>query len=238
MTIYPAIDILGGKCVRLTQGRYSDSTIYGDKPWEMAKKWESLGAKHLHLVDLDGARAGSPVNLEAVREVIENVKIPVQLGGGIRTLDDIEMLMKAGVARVILGTSAVKSRELVTEAVKKYGKKIAVGIDAKDGFVAISGWEEVSGFKAVDFAKIMESCGVGTIIYTDIATDGMLTGPNLAAMTEMVQSVEMDVIASGGVGSAEDVKNLVPTGVSGVIIGRALYTGNVRLEDCLCWQSE
>ncbi len=222
MIIYPAIDILGGKCVRLTQGRYSDSTIYGDTPWEMAKKWESLGAKHLHLVDLDGAKAGRPINIKAVREVIENVSIPVQLGGGIRTADDIKMLMEVGVARVILGTSAVKNPDLVTDAVKVYGGKIAVGIDAKDGFVAISGWEEVSGFSAVEFAKIMEECGVETIIYTDIATDGMLTGPNLAAMSEMVQSVNMNVIASGGVGKAEDVKNLAPTGVSGVIIGRAL----------------
>ncbi len=237
MTIYPAIDMLGGKCVRLTQGRYDDSTVYGDTPWEMAKKWERLGAKRLHLVDLDGAKAGKPVNLDAVRDIIKNVDIPVQLGGGVRTMADIDLLIGLGVSRVILGTSAVKSKAFVAETVKKYGSKIAVGIDAKDGYVAISGWEEVSGFGAVDFAKMMEEIGVQTIIYTDIATDGMLTGPNLAAMREMVESVNMNVIASGGVGRAEDVKNLVPTGVSGVIIGRALYTGNVKLEDCLCWQS-
>lgn len=238
MIIYPAIDILGGKCVRLTQGRYDDSTVYGDVPSEMAEKWEKSGAKWLHLVDLDGAKAGKPINVEAIKQVIKKVNIPVQLGGGIRTLEDIDMLTSLGVSRVILGTSAVKSKKLVQDAVAKYNDKIAVGIDAKDSMVAINGWEEVSGFKAVEFAKMMEECGVRTIIYTDIATDGMLTGPNFEAMKEMVQNSNVNVIASGGVGKTEDVKNLIPTGVSGVIIGRALYTENVKLEDCLCLQSE
>lgn len=238
MTIYPAIDILGGKCVRLTQGRYGESTIYGDRPWEMAQSFEKKGAKWLHLVDLDGAKAGKPINLDAIKKVVESVNIPIELGGGIRTFDDMETLLDIGISRIILGTSAVKSKKFVEDAVKKHGDKIAVGIDAKDGMVAISGWEEVSDFKAVDFAKDIEKLGVKTIIYTDIATDGMLTGPNLSAMEEMVNSVNMNVIASGGVGKIDDVKNLVPTGVCGVIIGRALYTGNVKLEECLCYQSE
>lgn len=238
MTIYPAIDILGGKCVRLTQGRYDDSTVYGDVPSEMAKKWESLGAKWLHLVDLDGAKSGKPINIEAITNVIKSINIPIELGGGIRTLGDIDTLISMGISRIILGTSAVKSKQLVIDAVKKYGDKIAVGIDAKDGFVAISGWEKVSSFKAVEFARLMEKCGVKTIIYTDIATDGMLTGPNLSAMKEMAQSVSMNVIASGGVSKFGDVKNLIPTRVSGVVVGRALYTGNVTMEELICLQSE
>jgi len=237
MTIYPAIDMLGGKCVRLTQGRYDDSTIYGENPAEVAKQWEQKGASWLHIVDLDGAKAGEPINLEAIKNIISSVEIPIQLGGGIRTMEHIDMLISLGISRVILGTSAVKNKQLVIDAVAKYGEKIAVGIDAKDGFVAISGWEEVSTYNAMNFAKIIESCGVKTIIYTDIATDGMLTGPNFSAMKEMAEAVKMNVIASGGVGKTEDVKNLVQTAVSGVIIGRALYTQNVKLEDVLCLQN-
>jgi len=238
MTIYPAIDMLGGKCVRLTQGRYDDSTVYGENPADVAKEWEQKGASWLHIVDLDGARAGEPINLEAIKNIIRSVSIPIQLGGGIRTMEHIEALISMGISRVILGTSAVKNRQLVLDAVKKFGDKIAVGIDAKDGFVAISGWEQVSEFKAVEFAKIIEACGVKTIIYTDIATDGMLTGPNLEAMSEMASEVSINVIASGGVGKLDDVKNLIPTGVSGAIIGRALYAGKLNLEDAICLQSE
>ncbi len=238
MTIYPAIDMLGGKCVRLTQGRYDDSTVYGENPADVAKEWEQKGASWLHIVDLDGARAGEPVNLEAIKNIIKSVSIPIQLGGGIRTMEHIETLISMGISRVILGTSAVKNRQLVLNAVEKFGDKIAVGIDAKDGYVAISGWEQVSEFKAVEFAKIIEACGVKTIIYTDIATDGMLTGPNLEAMSEMANEVSINVIASGGVGKLDDVKNLIPTGVSGAIIGRALYAGKLNLEDAICLQSE
>jgi len=238
MTIYPAIDMLGGKCVRLTQGRYDDSTVYGENPADVAKEWEQKGASWLHIVDLDGARAGEPVNLEAIENIIKSVSIPIQLGGGIRTMEHIETLISMGISRVILGTSAVKNRQLVVDAVQKFGDKIAVGIDAKDGYVAISGWEQVSEFKAVEFAKIIEACGVKTIIYTDIATDGMLTGPNLEAMSEMASEVQMNVIASGGVGKLDDVKNLIPTRVSGAIIGRALYAGKLNLEDAICLQSE
>ena len=238
MTIYPAIDMLGGKCVRLTQGRYDDSTVYGENPADVAKEWEQKGASWLHIVDLDGARAGEPINLEEIKNIIKSVSIPIQLGGGIRTMEHIETLISMGISRVILGTSAVKNRQLVLDATQKFGEKIAVGIDAKDGYVAISGWEQVSEFKAVEFAKIIEACGVKTIIYTDIATDGMLTGPNLEAMSEMASEVSINVIASGGVGKLDDVKNLIPTGVSGAIIGRALYAGKLNLEDAICLQSE
>ena len=234
MIIYPAIDILGGRCVRLTQGRYDDSTVYCDEPSEMAASFENSGAEWIHMVDLDGARSGKPINTEAIKKAVAAVSVPIELGGGVRTLDDVETLLEIGVSRVILGTSAVRSMEFVRTAADKYGDKIAVGIDAKDGFVAISGWEEVSSFWAVEFARSMEDCGVKTVIYTDIATDGMLTGPNVSAMEEMVKAVSgMKVIASGGVGRLEDVQSLIPTGVSGVIIGRALYTGNVKLEECL-----
>jgi len=238
MTIYPAIDMLGGKCVRLTQGRYDDSTVYGENPADVAKEWQEKGSSWLHIVDLDGARAGEPVNLEAIENIIKSVSIPIQLGGGIRTMEHIKTLISMGISRVILGTSAVKNRQLVVDAVKKFGDKIAVGIDAKDGYVAISGWEQISEFKAVEFAKIIEALGVKTIIYTDIATDGMLTGPNLEAMNEMAREVGINVIASGGVGKLDDVKDLLPTGVSGVIIGRALYAGKLNLEDAICLQSE
>lgn len=233
MTIYPAIDLLGGKCVRLTQGDYDQSTVYGDQPAQMASQWEQLGATWLHLVDLDGAKAGQPVNLPAIQQILDTVTIPVQLGGGIRTMEHIKQLLDRGVARVILGTSAVENKQLVLDAVAAYGDKIAVGIDAKDGYVAISGWEQVSGFESVTFAKMMRDCGVKTIIYTDIATDGMLTGPNLTAMTEMAAAVDVNVIASGGIGCPQDVADLKPTGVEGVIIGRALYTGRVQLADVL-----
>ena len=233
MQIYPAIDIKGGKCVRLTQGSFSDVTVYGDDPLEMAKKWVALGASYLHLVDLDGALAGSGVNRKIITKIAQTVPVPVQTGGGIRTMDDVRELIAGGVSRVILGTAAVKNPAFVDEAVAAFGDKIAVGIDAKDGLVAVSGWEEVSALPALDFAKQMANKGVRTIIYTDIATDGMLTGPNLAAMQQMAEAVDADVIASGGVGSAEDILSLLPTGVSGVIVGKALYAQRVDLPDAL-----
>lgn len=233
MQIYPAIDIKGGKCVRLTQGSFSDVTVYGDDPLEMAKKWVALGASYLHLVDLDGALAGSGVNRKIITKIAQTVPVPVQTGGGIRTMDDVRELIAGGVSRVILGTAAVKNPAFVDEAVAAFGDKIAVGIDAKDGLVAVSGWEEVSALPALDFAKQMANKGVRTIIYTDIATDGMLTGPNLAAMQQMAEAVDADVIASGGVGSTEDILSLLPTGVSGVIVGKALYAQRVDLPDAL-----
>ncbi len=233
MKIYPAIDIKDGKCVRLLRGSFDDVTVYGDNPAEMAKKWESLGGEYIHVVDLDGALKGHGVNAEAIKEICNAVSVPVQTGGGIRTMEDIEAKLKCGISRVIIGTKAVSDAEFVKKAVEKYGDKIVIGIDAKDGKVAIEGWEKTSEFDAVDFAKKMEEIGVKTIIYTDIATDGTLMGPNVGAMAEMVVNTNMDIIASGGIGSIEHIKSLVPTGVEGVITGRALYTGNISLSEAI-----
>ncbi len=233
MIIYPAIDIINGKCVRLQQGSYSDVTVFGDSPVDMARKWESLGAEYLHVVDLDGARSGKSENAEIIKQIAKTLKIPVQIGGGIRNLETIETYLSGGLSRVILGTSAVNNREMLVSALREYKSKIAVGIDAKDGKVAIHGWEKTSDFTAVEFAKEIESLGTKTIIYTDISRDGMLKGPNLQAMKEMADSVALDVIASGGVSRLTDIVDLKQTGVSGVIVGKALYTGNVNLKEAI-----
>ncbi|EGD47473.1 phosphoribosylformimino-5-aminoimidazole carboxamide ribotide isomerase [Ruminiclostridium papyrosolvens DSM 2782] len=233
MIIYPAIDIIGGKCVRLQQGSYSDVTVFGDSPVDMARKWESLGAEYLHVVDLDGARSGKSENAEIIAQIAKTLKIPVQIGGGIRTLETIEAYLSGGLSRVILGTSAVNNREMLISALKEYKDKIAVGIDAKDGKVAIHGWEKTSDFTAVEFAKEVEALGTKTIIYTDISRDGMLKGPNLQAMKEMADSVSLNVIASGGVSKLADIVDLKQTGVSGVIVGKALYTKNVNLKEAI-----
>jgi len=233
MIIYPAIDIIDGKCVRLQQGSYSDVTIFGDSPVEMAMKWESQGAEYLHVVDLDGARSGNSENAEIIKQIASKLTIPVQLGGGIRSLDTIETLLSKGVSRVILGTSAVNDQDMLRTALKEYKDKIAVGIDAKDGMVAIHGWEKTSDFTAIEFARRVEVLGTKTIIYTDISRDGMLKGPNLLAMSEMAKSVGIEVIASGGVSCLKDIIELKATGVSGVIVGKALYTGNIDLKEAI-----
>lgn len=233
MRIYPAIDIKDGKCVRLLQGRFSDVTVYGDDPVAMAKKWETLGGEWIHVVDLDGALKGHGVNAEIIKRLCASVSVPVQTGGGIRTMEDIEAKLQCGIRRVIIGTKAVSSPEFIQKAVEKYGDKIVVGIDAKDGYVAVEGWEKCSEFTAVDFAKQMAALGVRKIVYTDIATDGTLQGPNVEAMREMAAAVDTDVIASGGIGSLEHIQSLADTGVEGVIVGRALYTGAVNLKQAV-----
>lgn len=233
MKIYPAIDVKDGRCVRLVQGKFNDVTVYSDNPVDMALKWESLGAEYLHVVDLDGARVGEPVNTAVISEMAVKLGIPVQLGGGIRSIEMIEILLCKGIQRVILGTSAVNDQELVKNAVKTFDSNLVIGIDAKDGFVAIEGWAKTSSFTAIGFAKKMEELGAKTIIYTDIDTDGMLSGPNLKAMEEMVKAVNIEIIASGGVSSIEDIKNLKNVGVSGAIIGKALYTGNIDLAEAI-----
>lgn len=233
MRIYPAIDIKDGKCVRLLQGRFSDVMVYGDDPVAMAKKWETLGGEWIHVVDLDGALKGHGVNADIIKRLCASVSVPVQTGGGIRTMEDIEAKLQCGIRRVIIGTKAVSSPEFIQKAVEKYGDKIVVGIDAKDGYVAVEGWEKCSEFTAVDFAKQMAALGVRTIVYTDIATDGTLQGPNVEAMREMAAAVDADVIASGGIGSLEHIQSLADTGVEGVIVGRALYTGAVDLKQAV-----
>lgn len=233
MRMYPAIDLKDGQCVRLFKGDYDKKTVYSENAVETALKWQAAGADFLHVVDLDGAKSGSGKNRETIREICKSVNMKVQTGGGIRTMEDIDTLIDSGAARVILGTAAVKNFALVEEAVEKHGDKIAVGIDAKDGFAATDGWEKVSTLKAVEFAKKVEKAGVCTIIYTDIATDGAMCGPNIEAMREMVRETSLNVIASGGVSCIEDIKALIKTGVEGAITGRAIYDGALDLAEAV-----
>lgn len=233
MLILPAIDLRNGKCVNLVQGRAEEETIFSDQPLEMAKRWEDEGAEYLHLVDLDGAFHGTSANLQIVREIVKAIRMPVQLGGGIRTIERLDRVLGVGVTRAILGTAALKNPELVASACRKFGEKIAVGIDAKDELVATEGWLNVSHKPAIEFAIEMQNLGVLTIIYTDIKSDGMLKGPNMEATQSVVEAVEIDVIASGGITSVEDLKTLKSIGASGAIIGRALYTGDLELQSAL-----
>jgi len=233
MEIFPAIDIKSGNCVRLLQGDFDKVTVYGNSPIDMAKRWASTGAKNLHVVDLDGALAGDGVNEKVILDICKVVNMDVQTGGGIRTMADIDRKLSLGISRVILGTAAVENEDLVKEAILKYGEKIAVGIDAKEGKVATAGWREVSTLDAVDFGKKMASFGIQTFIYTDIATDGMLSGCNVDAMRIMTEETGVNVIASGGVSSLDDIRKLKDAGVYGVIIGKALYTGHIDLEEAL-----
>ena len=241
MIIYPAIDIRGGRCVRLTEGRFDAETVFADDPAEMALKWAGLGAEFLHLVDLDGALAGEGKNVPVIERILQSVNIPVQLGGGIRNLETIEKLLALGVTRLILGSAAVKNPQLVEEACKKYPGHIAVGIDAKNGDVAIEGWGKGSGVAATELAKKMAAYGVETIIYTDISRDGMLSGVNVEATAALARACGVPIIASGGVASIEDirrVKAVEADGVQGCIIGKAIYTGAVDLKEALALAKE
>ena len=241
MIIYPAIDIRGGRCVRLTEGRFDAETVFADDPAEMALKWAGLGAEFLHLVDLDGALAGEGKNVPVIERILQSVSIPVQLGGGIRNLETIEKLLSLGVTRLILGSAAVKNPQLVEEACKKYPGHIAVGIDAKNGDVAIEGWGQGSGVAATELAKKMAAYGVETIIYTDISRDGMLSGVNVEATAALARVCGVPIIASGGVASLEDirrVKAVESDGVQGCIIGKAIYTGAVDLKAALALAKE
>lgn len=241
MIIYPAIDIRGGRCVRLTEGRFDAETVFADDPAEMALKWAGMGAEFLHLVDLDGALAGEGKNVPVIERILQSVNIPVQLGGGIRNLETIEKLLALGVTRLILGSAAVKNPQLVEEACKKYPGHIAVGIDAKNGEVAIEGWGKGSGVAATELAKQMAAYGVETIIYTDISRDGMLSGVNVEATAALARACGVPIIASGGVASIEDirrVKAVEADGVQGCIIGKAIYTGAVDLKAALALAKE
>ncbi len=231
MQILPAIDLRGGKCVNLVQGIAEQETVFSDSPVEMAIQWQTEGAEYLHLVDLDGAFQGESANLHIVSEIVAVLDIPVQLGGGIRNIEQIDTVLALGVHRAILGTAALKQPELVKQACEKYGEHIAVGIDANDGMVATHGWLEVSQKSAVDFA--VELTEVQTIIYTDIKSDGMLKGPNVEATKDIIEAISANVIASGGVTSLTDIERLKKIGASGAIIGRALYTGDLVLSDAI-----
>ncbi len=232
MRLYPAIDIKNGQCVRLRQGVFDDTTVYANEPFQVAKEFEADGAKFLHIVDLDGALRGMGANDEALAKIIENVNIPLEIGGGIRTMQDIEHRLNMGVSRVILGTKAVESPAFVKEAVTTFGAdKIVIGIDAKDGMVAIKGWETISNVDAVTLALSMKELGVKTIIYTDISKDGMLCGPNFVQTARMVETTGMDIVASGGVSCMDDLIQLEKIGVEGAILGKAIYEKRVDLKE-------
>ena len=230
MILYPAIDIRNGQCVRLRQGQFHDAEVYSHSPVKIAKLWESQGASHIHIVDLDGALAGRSMNEDVIRDIVSSVNIPVQTGGGIRTIKDIETKLSLGVSRVIIGTKAVENPQFVKEAIACFGPdRIVVGIDAKQGMVAIQGWEKVSNYKAVSLALEMKEYGVKTIVYTDITRDGMLLGPNIEHTEEIVRITGLSVIASGGVASMKDLESVYQIPVAGVIIGKALYENRIDL---------
>jgi phosphoribosylformimino-5-aminoimidazole carboxamide ribotide isomerase len=241
MLILPAIDLKGGRCVRLQQGEMDRETLFSDHPEEMASRWESLGARLLHLVDLDGAVAGSPQNEAAIKHILQSVSIPLELGGGIRSLDTIEHYLSLGVNRVVLGTIAHKQPALLEEACKKFPGRIVVGIDARDGMVAVEGWKETTAMRAADLVKTIESKGVEAIIFTDIRRDGMMSGPNLQSTRAMAEATRIPVIASGGVTTLDHIRELLrleSCGVEGIIIGRALYEGSINLKDALALVNE
>ncbi|MEI6512465.1 MAG: 1-(5-phosphoribosyl)-5-[(5-phosphoribosylamino)methylideneamino]imidazole-4-carboxamide isomerase [bacterium] len=236
MIIFPAIDIQDGRCVRLTQGRFDSATVYSEEPWLMAEKWQSLGAEWLHVVDLDGAKAGAPQNVAVIREMLRRVNIPVQFGGGVRSLHTAEMMLTLGVSRVVVGTSLAQDEQLAAKFFNQFGEKVAVGLDARHGRVSVKGWQEDTNETAIEFAKRMEALGACRVIYTDISQDGMLQGVSLDKMREMCEAISIPVIASGGVSTLEDIKSLLPLtplGIEGVIIGKALYAGAFDLNEAI-----
>jgi phosphoribosylformimino-5-aminoimidazole carboxamide ribotide isomerase len=234
--LYPAIDIRGGKCVRLIQGDYDQETVYNEDPAAVARDWEAQGAAWIHLVDLDGAKAGRPVNDELIGRIARTVRIPVQAGGGLRTEADVERLLGLGVSRVILGTAAIEDRAFVSRVLARHGDAVAIGIDARDGFVATRGWLETSAVKAEDLAASLAAEGASTFIFTDISRDGMLSGPNVEAIVGLAKASGRTVIASGGVSGPEDLERLAAHasgGVGGAIVGKALYTGRISLAEAV-----
>lgn len=241
MTIFPAIDLRGGKCVRLFKGDFDQETVFSDQPAEVAQQWQAQGAQFLHLVDLDGARAGHSENLATVRKILAAVTIPVELGGGIRTLENIDEVLALGVRRVILGSVAVRDPELVAAACAKYGDRIVVGIDAKDGIVAVDGWGVSGDVDVITLAKRMKQAGVRTIIYTDISRDGTLAGVNVEATAKLARESGVHVVASGGVrdvGDIEALKSYEKDGIEGVIVGKSIYTGSLSLPEALAIAAE
>jgi phosphoribosylformimino-5-aminoimidazole carboxamide ribotide isomerase len=233
MEVIPAIDLLGGKCVRLYQGDYDQSQVFGDDPVAVAKQWEDQGATRLHLVDLDGAKSGEPVNLAVIGKIAAALQIPVQVGGGLRDRTRFAELLGLGVQRGILGTVAVEQPELVGELCREFPGQVVVGIDARNGKVATKGWLETSAVEATELAQRMAKLGAAAIIYTDIHRDGTMQGPNMEALRELAESIDIPVIASGGVSSVQDLVNLIKleaVGVTGAIVGRAIYTGDVDLK--------
>jgi phosphoribosylformimino-5-aminoimidazole carboxamide ribotide isomerase len=234
LIVIPAIDIKGKKCVRLEQGRMDAETIYSENPVEVARNWQAAGAELIHLVDLDAAITGETLNFEAISEIANSIDVPVQIGGGIRDIASAEKYLAIkNVKRVIIGTAAFENKEFVIELAKKYPGRVAVGIDAKDGLVAIKGWVEVTETSAMELAKSLQGFGVAAIIYTDIARDGMLTGPNVEATKALAEAIDIPVIASGGISKLSDIEALMSSGVEGAITGKAIYSGSLDLTEAI-----
>lgn len=233
MIIFPAIDLYGGKAVRLYKGDYNNMTVYSDRPQEVAVKFLDCGADHIHLVDLEGARDGNTPNIETVKKIRNATSAFIEIGGGIRNMETVDTYIAAGVNRVILGTAAVKDRDFLLKAVEKYGEKVAVGVDIKDGMVAIKGWTEKSEFDGVEFCKTMEEIGVKTVICTDISRDGAMRGTNLDLYKRLKEELSLNIIASGGVTDITDIERLSEIGMYGAIIGKAYYTGAIDLKEAV-----
>lgn len=233
MYIYPAIDLYGGKAVRLFQGDYARMTVYRENPCDAAREFAAVGASHIHLVDLEGAKTGKPENLAVIEKIVKSTGLFAQVGGGIRSMETVESYLSIGVGRVILGTAAVKDPDFLKAALQTYGEKIAVGVDLKDGLVAIKGWTETADLTAFDFFRQMEQLGVKTVICTDISRDGAMEGTNRALYRELSEKFSIDLIASGGVSSLEDVKALAAMGLHGAIIGKAYYIGAIDLRQAV-----
>ncbi|MCP4715827.1 MAG: 1-(5-phosphoribosyl)-5-[(5-phosphoribosylamino)methylideneamino]imidazole-4-carboxamide isomerase [Deltaproteobacteria bacterium] len=236
MIVIPAIDLKDGKCVRLAQGEMDQSTVYSEDPVEVALRWEQKGATRLHIVDLDGAVSGKPRNKDLVKQICSAVSMAVELGGGIRDITTVAEYLSAGVEYCILGTAAIKDPDFLQQCCEEHGGSIIVGIDARDGMVAVQGWTETTSISAIDFAGKLDPVAVAAVVFTDIGRDGMLTGPNTESTAQLAEAVEIPVIASGGVACIDDIKELLKvekSGIMGVITGRALYTGDLDLEECV-----
>lgn len=238
MELWPAIDLRGGKCVRLLQGDYARETVFGDDPVAMARTFVAAGAKRLHIVDLDGAKDGQPSQAPLIARMVTAAGVPCQLGGGVRTLDTARAYLDAGVARVVVGSVAVERPDLLVELAETFPGQVVLGLDARDGKVAVRGWLETSGLTAVEVARRHASLPLAALVYTDIATDGMLSGPNLHALEEMVAAVPLPIVASGGVACADDIRRVVTTGCAGCIVGRALYEAKVTIPEALAAAGE
>ncbi len=237
MIIFPAIDIKQGRCVRLIQGKKENEVVYSHDPAEVARSFEAIGASWLHVVDLDGAFEGVPRNLSIVREIAQRVRIPLQVGGGLRRIEDVKRVIEAGAARVVIGTKAAESPAFIEELLRRFGsERIVLGLDARDGVVAVKGWVELAEVRAVDLARSMRELGITRAVYTDVTKDGLLQGPNFEAIEQVARSSGLRIIASGGVSSLQDIKRLIAlqeVGVEGVIIGKAIYDGTIDLREAL-----